>query len=88
MNIMDRPILCAYILGGCPESHWDTVIREYCIEMGKDPSLTDAFIRILNIKDSYGDLRHLMVRHILNYQARAQQIVCLYDRDNQLISVY
>lgn len=85
---MDRPILCAYILEGCPESHWDTVIREYCIEMGKDPKLTDAFIQLLNIKDPYGDLRQLMVRHILNYQARTQKIVCLYDRDNQLISVY
>lgn len=56
--------------------------------MGKDPELTDAFIQVLNVRDTYGSLRQLMVRHILNYQARTQKIVCLYDRDNQLISVY
>lgn len=56
--------------------------------MGKDPELTEAFIQVLDVNDPFGNLRQLMVRHILNYQARTQKIICLYDRDNQLIKVY
>lgn len=88
MNIMDRAILCAYILEGCPENHWNTVITEYCIENGKDPELIKTFLDALHMVDPFGDIRAQMIRHILNEQAIAQNIVCVYDRNNQLISAY
>lgn len=66
-----------------------SVIREYCLEKGKDPALTEVFIQA--IRERYLRDPHIidnMAKWILSIYINKYDIIFIFDKNSKLLNIH
>lgn len=64
-----------------------TIVRNYCIENGKEEDLTDYFINAVIRQDPTTSLLRDLAAYVLEKESAKHVIVRIYNRNNQLIHI-
>lgn len=84
---MDRSTLLGYLRYGMTMHDRVNIIRNYCLENGKEESLIDQFIQAVIQVDSTGGLLVYLSDYVIEKESARHVIVRVYNKNNQLIHI-
>lgn len=84
---MDRDKLLKYLRQGTTVSDDIDIVRNYCIENGKEETLTDLFINAVIREDPTAMWLKSLANYVLEKESVKHVIVRIYNRNNQLIHI-